>query len=132
MFTPLFRILLCISLFLVTFLTSQAQRAQVSFEHTKHELPQYLADVLSDEDRDLYARLLNINIESAWGYLRNKGYPYSFTNAVEPVADGMRLVGRARTARYLPFRQDLVEEYKEPAIELSFRRGCPTGGCDCF
>jgi len=98
---------------------SSAQRAQVAFEHARYELPQYLADVISNEDRELFTRLLNINIESAWGYLRNHGYPYSFTNEVEPVADGMRLVGRARTARYLPFRQDLVDEYKEP--QLNYR-----------
>lgn len=119
MITPLLRMLLCITVLAVSSLAGLAQRAQVSFEHTKYELPQYLADALSEEDRDLFTRLLNINIESAWGYLRNKGYPYSFTNAVEPVAEGMRLVGRARTARYLPFRQDLVDEYKE--LQLNYR-----------
>jgi regulator of RNase E activity RraA len=98
---------------------SSAKLAEVDFDHPKHELPKYLVEVLSDEDRELFTRLLNINIESAWGYLRNHGYPYSFTNAVEPVADDMRLVGRARTGRYLPYRQDLVDQYKE--FQLNYR-----------
>ncbi|MDA0348992.1 MAG: hypothetical protein O3C43_20490 [Verrucomicrobia bacterium] len=71
-----------ISRFLVVFIPFllflapvSAKPAKVTFEHPKHELPQYLADVLSDEDRELFTRLLNINIESAWGYLRTHGYP---------------------------------------------------------
>ncbi len=119
MFTPLLRMLLCALLMSSFVLTSLARPAQVSFEHPKHELPEYLADALSEEDRVLFTRLLNINIESAWGYLRIHGYPYSFTNTVEPVAEGMRMVGRARTARYLPFRQDLVDDYKE--LQLNYR-----------
>jgi len=99
--------------------SSFGQKAKLSFEHPHYELPAYLAEVLSDEDRELFTRLMNINIESAWGYLRNHGYPYSFTNAVEPVADDMRMVGRARTGRYLPYRQDLVDEYKE--LQLNYR-----------
>ena len=116
MFAPLVRFLL---LFSVLPTLTFAQRAQVSFEHPHLELPEYLADALSEEDRELFTRLLNINIETAWGYLRSNGYPYSFTNAVEPVADDMRLVGRARTGRYLPFRQDLVDQYKE--YQLNYR-----------
>ena len=119
MSSPVTRILLAFVSFFAFVSFSSAQQAKVEFEHTKYDLPKYLADVLSDEDRELYIRLLNINIESAWGYLRNHGYPYSFTNAVEPVADDMRLVGRARTGRYLPFRQDLVDEYK--ALQLNYR-----------
>lgn len=119
MSSPTTRIFFVIVLICACVRISSAQLAKVSFEHTKHELPQYLADVLSEEDRDLFTRLLNINIESAWGYMRNHGYPYSFTNAVEPVADDMRLVGRARTGRYLPFRQDLVDEYK--SLQLNYR-----------
>lgn len=98
---------------------SRAQLAELHFEHARLELPQYLADMLSDEDRELFTRLLNINIESAWGYLRTNGFPYSFTNAVEPVSDDMRLVGRARTGRYLPYRQDLVDQYK--SLQLNYR-----------
>ena len=110
-------ILLALSILYTT--TVLAKLANPTFEHPKHELPKYLADVLSDEDRGLFTRLLNINIESAWDFLRNNGYPYTFTNAVEPVAEGMRIVGRARTGRYLPFRQDLSDAYKE--YQLNYR-----------
>lgn len=99
--------------------TAVAQPSRLSAAHPRHELPKYLAEALSAPDRDLFTRLLNINIEAAWGYLRTRGYPYSFTNEVGPVAAHMRLVGRARTGRYLPFRQDLADAYKEH--QLNYR-----------
>ena len=45
--------------------SSFSKNAKLSFEHPRYELPEYLADLLSKEDRELYTRLLNINIESA-------------------------------------------------------------------
>ena len=74
-----------------------AQQPTLEFRPPVYALPAYLSAKLSPEDRTLMTRLLNINIESAWGYLRTRGYPRNFINAVQPVHPDMRFAGRART-----------------------------------
>ena len=83
------------------------------------ELPQHLKTKLSSEDQVLLTQLLNINIESAWAFMRTRGYPRSFINAIQPVVPSMRFAGRARTMRYLPYRQDLDEQIE--GLQLNYR-----------
>ena len=86
---------------------------------TALELPQRLTATLSSEDQVLLTRLLNINIESAWAFMRTRGYPRNFISAIQPVVPSMRFAGRARTMRYLPYRQDLDEQIEGP--QLNYR-----------
>lgn len=86
---------------------------------TNYQLPEYLEAKLSPEDRELFARLLNMNIESGWSYMRTRGYPRNFISDVRPVVPDMRFVGRARTMRYLPYRKDLHEKFE--GLQLNYR-----------
>ncbi len=85
----------------------------------RYELPEYLKAKLGPEDRELFTRLLNINIESGWSYMRTRGYPRNFISDVRPVVPSMRFVGRARTMRYLPYRKDLHEKFE--GLQLNYR-----------
>ena len=38
----------------------------------RYELPDYLSAKLGAEDRELFTRLLNINIESGWSYMGSR------------------------------------------------------------
>ena len=86
---------------------------------TRYELPEHLLAKLGPEDRALFTRLLNMNIESAWSYMRTRGYPRNFISDVRPVTPEMRFVGRARTMRYLPYRKDLHDKFE--GLQLNYR-----------
>ena len=103
------------ALLLVSFITTAAT-AQSS---SPHVLPESLKAKLSAEDQELFARLININIESAWGYMRTRGYPRNFVSSIRPVEPSMRFAGRARTMRYLPYRQDLADRFD--GLQLNYR-----------
>ena len=97
----------------------EAQTPTESSQPPALELPPQLNPKLSSEDQVLLTRLLNINIESAWAFMRTRGYPRSFISAIQPVVPSMRFAGRARTMRYLPYRQDLAEQIEGP--QLNYR-----------
>ena len=96
-----------------------AQSASLSHKSPRYELPDRLRAQLSPEDQELFTRLLNMNIESGWSYMRTRGYPRNFISDVRPVAPEMRFAGRARTMRYLPYRKDLREKFE--GLRLHFR-----------
>ena len=116
---PWFSVALVVVLVALIPMRLGAQQPKLEIHHPVHELPAYLSAKLSPEDRTLMTRLLNINIESAWGYLRTRGYPRNFIGAVQPVHPDMRFAGRARTCRYLPYRKDLLD--RREGLQLNYR-----------
>ena len=56
---------------------------------------------------ELLERVKTMSVEEAWGILRRKGYPNQHTTGFRVLHEGQKLVGRAMTAKYLPFREDL-------------------------
>lgn len=59
---------------------------------------------LTDE---LRTRLANVGVATLTAQLRKRGYNDTTIDGVHPVIPGSKLVGRARTLRYLPHRKDL-------------------------
>lgn len=99
--------------------STRAQDAALPSQEPLHELPQYLKAKLSSQDQSLFSRLLNMNIEAGWAYMRTRGYPRNFVSAIRPVEPTMRFAGRARTMRYLPYREDLHEKFE--GLQLNYR-----------
>ncbi|WP_394352987.1 RraA family protein [Cyclobacterium plantarum] len=62
---------------------------------------------------DLLERLKGISMEEAWGILRNNGYNNQFENDWIILKEDEVLTGRAVTAQYMPFREDVNELVKE-------------------
>ncbi|GEO19997.1 hypothetical protein CQA01_05310 [Cyclobacterium qasimii] len=52
-------------------------------------------------------RLKAISVEEAWGILRNKGYNNQFENDWIILDENEVMTGRAVTAQYMPFREDV-------------------------
>lgn len=63
---------------------------------------------LSDETR---ARLESVATATLAGVLHKRGIQSSFLSGVGPIRPGQRMVGVARTLRYLPVREDLIPVY---------------------
>lgn len=63
---------------------------------------------LDDETRD---RLASVATATLAGVLHQQGIRSSFLSGVRPVRPGRRMVGVARTLRYLPMREDLIPVY---------------------
>ena len=74
-------------------------------------LPIKQVDV-SDETLE---RLKAVQLDSAWGILAKLGYRDNFMMGLQCLHPELKLVGRARTLRYLPTRPDLVEAVREHA-----------------
>lgn len=55
----------------------------------------------------LLERLKAISMEEAWGILRNKGYNNQFENDWIILDENEVMTGRAVTAQYMPFREDV-------------------------
>ena len=68
-------------------------------------------------------RLKELSVEDAWGPLRSKGYHNQFAGDFQILHPGRKLVGRAVTAQYLPFRPDVAEVLAAEAKA----RGLPVG-----
>ena len=59
------------------------------------------------------ARLKNVSLEEAWGYLRNKGYQNQFEGDWTIIRPDSVMVGRAVTAQYMPLRPDYDKLIKD-------------------
>jgi 5-oxopent-3-ene-1,2,5-tricarboxylate decarboxylase/2-hydroxyhepta-2,4-diene-1,7-dioate isomerase len=68
------------------------------------------------EDRALLERLETVNLESVWDGLMKRGYVNQFSAALTVYRPDLKLVGRARTLRYLPMRPDLPSLSTRPAL----------------
>lgn len=58
---------------------------------------------------EIRERLLNVSNATLSSVLRKRGYNEVSIDGVRPLIPGKRIVGRARTLRYLPYRKDQFE-----------------------
>ena len=72
-----------------------------------------MAHQVKGEDQVLFDKLGNISIDTISGLLMGMGYPDAYIEDILPITQGTNMVGRARTLRYLPVRQDLSDQLKE-------------------
>ena len=57
-------------------------------------------------DGDIVERMRLVTVEEAWGVLMGKGHQFQFDGEWINLHPERVIVGRAVTARYIPFRQD--------------------------
>ncbi len=84
---------------------------------------------LSRDDRILFKKLSLCSNEAVWGMVTGKGYTNVFTNELKIVArPDLRMIGRARTVRVIPYRKDLLQSSSisdrlggDNVIHLTFR-----------
>jgi regulator of RNase E activity RraA len=86
-----------------------------------YKLPSTVADRLNSEDRILFGKLMRVGLEAAWAAVTSEGFPQCFINELHPLNNGRRMVGRARTIRYLPNRKDLREKIYSQGPQLNYR-----------
>lgn len=98
-----------------------AQPSPLTVEAPPRELPAHVAAKLSAADRALFGRLMRVGLEAAWSAVTQEGYPLCFINELTPLHTDRRMVGRARTARYLPNRKDLREKIYAAGPQLNYR-----------
>lgn len=105
-------IIVSISLMLASHNLTAQTTPRIQIEPLKLKLEPYVASKLSPEDKDLFETLLNCYIESVWMYIYEKGYHNCFINELQPIIPDKKIVGRARTMRYLPERPDVKAKIK--------------------
>ena len=108
---------LLLAIFSVSALTAQST---LEIKPPKRELSQYVLERLNAADRDLFRKLARAPLEAVWSQLAAKGYEHCFINELEALHPERRLVGRARTIRYLPTRPDLREEIYSKREQLNY------------
>ena len=69
----------------------------------------------------LFDKLMRVGIESAWSLVTAEGYPQNFINELSPLKPNTRMVGRARTIRYLPNRKDVREKLYAAGPQLNYK-----------
>ena len=98
-----------------------AQTASLTVEAPPRTLPACIAGKLSASDRELFGKLMQVGLEAAWSAVTQEGYPLCFINELTPLNTDRRMVGRARTVRYLPNRKDLREKIYAAGPQLNYR-----------
>jgi regulator of RNase E activity RraA len=73
------------------------------------------------DDTGLLERLRAVNLESVWGALQERRYVNQFMADLRVLRPDLKMVGRARTLRYLPWRPDLAEKYRAEGPSLNSR-----------
>jgi hypothetical protein len=91
------------------------QTSTVALEPVTRQMPTYVQERLSASDRVLFDKLMRVGIESAWSLVTAAGYPQNFINELSQLKPNHRMVGRARTMRYLPNRKDVREKLYKAA-----------------
>ena len=84
-------------------------------------MPAYIQERLSPQDRVLFDKLMRVGLESAWSLVTAEGYPQNFINELTPLKSNMRMVGRARTMRYLPNRKDVRDKLYAAGPQLNYK-----------
>jgi 5-oxopent-3-ene-1,2,5-tricarboxylate decarboxylase/2-hydroxyhepta-2,4-diene-1,7-dioate isomerase len=110
--------------FLVLFVagaTLAAQKATLKLEPVERRMPAYIVERLSPSDRVLFEKLMRVGLESAWSLVTAEGYPQNFINELSPLKPNTRMVGRARTIRYLPNRKDVREKLYAAGPQLNYK-----------
>jgi len=97
------------------------QPAPITVKAPDRTIPPHVAGKLSPADRVLFGRLMRVGLEAAWSAVTAEGYPLNFINELTAINPDRRMVGRARTARYLPNRKDLREKIYGVGPQLNYR-----------
>ncbi len=98
-----------------------AQTASLKLEPVERKMPAYIQERLSPQDRVLFDKLMRVGIESAWSLVTAEGYPQNFINELAPLKSNVRMVGRARTMRYLPNRKDVRDKLYSAGPQLNYK-----------
>jgi 5-oxopent-3-ene-1,2,5-tricarboxylate decarboxylase / 2-hydroxyhepta-2,4-diene-1,7-dioate isomerase len=98
-----------------------AQKATLELEPVERQMPTYIVERLSPQDRVLFDKLMRVGIESAWSLVTTEGYPQNFINELSPLKANTRMVGRARTMRYLPNRKDVRDKLYAAGPQLNYK-----------
>ena len=98
-----------------------AQTGQLKLEPVERQMPAYIQERLSAKDRVLFDKLMRVGLESAWSLVTSEGYPQNFINELTPLKPNHRMVGRARTMRYLPNRKDIRAKLYGAGPQLNYK-----------
>ena len=98
-----------------------AQKAPLELNPVERRMPDYIVERLNPQDRVLFDKLMRVGLESAWSLVTAEGYPQNFINELTPLKSNMRMVGRARTMRYLPNRKDVREKLYSAGPQLNYK-----------
>ena len=98
-----------------------AQTATLKIDPVERQMPAYVQERLAPGDRVLFDKLMRVGIESAWALVTAEGYPQNFINELTPLKPNYRMVGRARTMRYLPNRKDVREKLYAAGPQLNYK-----------
>jgi regulator of RNase E activity RraA len=101
--------------------TVAAQKTTLKLEPVERQMPAYIVERLSSSDRVLFEKLMRVGLESAWSLVTAEGYPQNFINELSPLKANTRMVGRARTMRYLPNRKDVREKLYGAGPQLNYK-----------
>lgn len=99
---------------------SLAQTVKLEITPPAFEVPAYVRERLSPSDKVLFDKLTRVGLESVWAQLRAAGFEQTFINELTALHDDRRLIGRARTMRYLPNRPDLRERIYSQRRQLNY------------
>ena len=97
----------------------QAQSG-LEIEVSDRKISPYVLERLGEADRVLFDKLAQAPLEAVWAQLESRGYEHCFINELDALHPDRRLVGRARTMRYLPTRPDLREEIYSERQQLNY------------
>lgn len=98
-----------------------AQTATLKLDPIERQMPAYIHERLNEKDRVLFDKLMRIGLESAWSLVTAEGYPQNFINELSPLKPNTRMVGRARTMRYLPNRKDVRDKLYAAGPQLNYK-----------
>jgi 5-oxopent-3-ene-1,2,5-tricarboxylate decarboxylase/2-hydroxyhepta-2,4-diene-1,7-dioate isomerase len=98
-----------------------AQAPLLKIESAPRQMPTYIQERLNANDRVLFDKLMRVGIESAWSLVTAEGYTQNFINELDPLKPNIRMVGRARTMRYLPNRKDLRAKIYAAGPQLNYK-----------
>ena len=68
-------------------------------------------DQVTDLDPETRAHLEAVATATLAGVMQKRGVRTTFLSGLAPIKPGQRMVGRARTLRFVPIREDLIETY---------------------
>lgn len=102
-------------------ISGSAQSPITVIQNPVHEIPAHVRKKLSPKDRELFGQLMKIELESAWAAVVAEGFQLCFINELNPLRPNERMVGRARTIRYLPNRKDLREQIYARQPQLNYK-----------
>ena len=88
--------------------------------YAQEGVPPHVWGKLVSQDKALFGRLAKLELEALWSAVAEAGYTNCFINELTPIHTGRRLIGRARTVRYLPNRPDLRERLYKAGPQLNY------------